>query len=134
MLNCVDHIIVCFCYRNEIESQIRQVDREIQQCHDQFGPGIEPPMSYGVCVVAMVVYQYDLCLFLGYPPKGSGHGSYMSPVDSAIASGATSGVTTKAPSVVAEDDLEKFVDEEFQPQSAGGFSYQGFTDQQPGSK
>ena len=72
--------------------------------------------------------------FIGYPPKGSGHGSYMSPVDSAIASGATSGVTTKAPSVVAEDDLEKFVDEEFQPQSAGGFSYQGFTDQQPGSK
>ena len=60
----------------------------------------------------------------------------MSPVDSAIASGATSGVTTKAASVVAENDLETFEDEEqFQPpQSAGGFGYQGFPEQQPGSK
>lgn len=49
-------IIVCCHYRNEIESQIRQVDREIQQCHDQFGPRIEPPMSYGVYIVAMVMY------------------------------------------------------------------------------
>jgi len=32
--------------RNEIESQIRQVDREIQQYHDQFGPGLDS-MSYG---------------------------------------------------------------------------------------
>ncbi len=71
-------------------------------------------------------------LFLGYPPKGSGHGSYMSPVDSAIASGTTSGVATKAPSVVADDDLEKFADEDqFQnPQSAGGFGYQGYPEQQ----
>ncbi len=78
----------------------------------------------------------QLLFTLGYPPKGSGHGSYMSPVDSAIASGATSGVTTKAASVVAENDLETFEDEEqFQPpQSAGGFGYQGFQDQQPGSK
>ena len=77
-----------------------------------------------------------LLFILGYPPKGSGHGSYMSPVDSAIASGATSGVTTKAASVVAENDLETFEDEEqFQPpQSAGGFGYQGFQEQQPGSK
>lgn len=69
--------------------------------------------------------------FSGYPPKGSGHGSYMSPVDSAIASGATSGVTTKAPSVVAEGDLEHFDDEDqFQPpQSAGGFGFQGFPEQ-----
>ena len=53
----------------------------------------------------------------------------MSPVDSAIASGATSGVTTKAPSTVADGDLENFGDEEFQnPQSAGGFGYQGFPD------
>ena len=60
----------------------------------------------------------------------------MSPVDSAIASGATSGVTTKAASVVAENDLETFEDEEQfqQPQSAGGFGYQGFQEQQPGSK
>ena len=59
----------------------------------------------------------------------------MSPVDSAIASGATSGVTTKAPSVVAEGDLEKFEDEDQfpPPQSAGGFGYQGF-EQQPGCK
>ena len=67
--------------------------------------------------------------------KSSGHGSYMSPVDSAIASGATSGVTTKAPSVVAEGDLETFGDDDFHnPQSAGGFGYQGFPEQQPGSE
>ena len=59
----------------------------------------------------------------------------MSPVDSAIASGATSGVTTKAHSAVADGDLETFADEEFpNPQSAGGFGYQGFPDQQPGSE
>lgn len=59
----------------------------------------------------------------------------MSPVDSAIASGATSGVTTKAPSVVADDDLEKFEEDQFSnPQSAGGFSYQGYPEQQPGSE
>ena len=58
----------------------------------------------------------------------------MSPVDSAIASGATSGVTTKAPSVVADGDLETFDDEDqFRPpQSAGGFSCQSFSDPQPG--
>ena len=57
----------------------------------------------------------------------------MSPQDSAIASGATSGVTTKAPSVVAEGDLERSDDEDqFQPpQSAGGFGYQGYPEQQP---
>ncbi len=56
----------------------------------------------------------------------------MSPADSAIASGATSGVTTKAPSVVAEGDLEKFEDEDqFQPPSStGGYGYQSFPDQQ----
>lgn len=55
----------------------------------------------------------------------------MSPVDSAIASGATSGMTTKAPSVVAEGDLEKFEDEEQfpPPPSAGGYGYQGYPDQ-----
>lgn len=79
----------------------------------------------------MIVFVFDPV----YPPKGSGHGSYMSPVDSAIASGATSGVTTKAPSVVAEDDLEKFEDEPYPtPQSAGGFGYQGYPEQQPGSE
>ena len=41
----------------------------------------------------------------------------MSPVDSAIGSGVTSGVTTNAPSAVAEGDLEDFKDEE--PGSAG---------------
>ena len=58
----------------------------------------------------------------------------MSPVDSAIASGATSGVTTKAPSVVAEGDLERFDDEDqFQaPQSAGGFGFQNYPE--PGGK
>lgn len=72
---------------------------------------------------------------LGYNPKSSGHGSYVSPIDSAIASGATSGVTsgvtTKAPSVVGDNDLEKFEDEE--PfQSTGGFGYQGFPEQPGG--
>ena len=51
----------------------------------------------------------------------------MSPVDSAIGSGVTSGVTTKAPSVVAADDLENFEDEEG---TAPGFPYPGFADQQ----
>lgn len=71
-------------------------------------------------------------VFLGYPSKGSSHGSYMSPVDSAIASGATSGVTTKAPSMVAEGDLEKFEDDDQfqQPPSAGGYGYQGYPDPQ----
>lgn len=111
------------------------MDREIQQCHDQFGPGMDSMTSYGgynyskdqlVCII--VLYN---CI--GYPPKGSGHGSYMSPVDSAIASGATSGVTTKAPSVVAEGDLERFDDEDqFQQQQSGGFGYQGYPEQQPG--
>ena len=56
----------------------------------------------------------------------------MSPVDSAIASGATSGVTTKAPSMVADGDLEKFEDEDQfqQPPSAGGYGYQGYPDHQ----
>lgn len=71
----------------------------------------------------------------GYPPKGSGHSSYMSPVDSAIASGATSGVTTKAPSVVAEGDLERFDDEDqFQAPQSAGFGYQGYPEQQPGGR
>lgn len=38
--------MMIYTIRNEIESQIRQVDREIQQCHDQFGAGIDT-MSYG---------------------------------------------------------------------------------------
>lgn len=128
--------LLCGVSRNEIESQIRQVDREIQQCHDQFGSVMDTTMSYGqfmnyACLAATLI----VCLFIGYPPKGSGHGSYMSPVDSAIASGATSGVTTKAPSVVAEDDLEKFEEDQFpNPQSTGGFNYQGYPEQQPGSK
>jgi len=54
----------------------------------------------------------------------------MSPVDSAIASGATSGVATKAASVVAEGDLEKFEDEEqYPPPSSAGYGYQGYPDQ-----
>ena len=51
----------------------------------------------------------------------------MSPVDSAIGSGVTSGVTTNAPSAVADGDLEDFKDEE--PGSAG-FPYQPFPEQQ----
>ena len=43
----------------------------------------------------------------------------MSPVDSAIGSGVASGVTTKAPSVVAEDDLEKFEDGDLTAPGAG---------------
>ena len=56
----------------------------------------------------------------------------MSPVDSAIASATTSGVTTEVPSVVAEGDLEKFEDEDQfqQPPSAGGYGFQGYPDQQ----
>ena len=61
----VGHI---FClYRNEIESQIQQVDREIQQCHDQFGPGIEPPMSYGVYIIAVICTCNSMCVFYRVP-------------------------------------------------------------------
>ena len=51
------------------------------------------------------------------PPKGGNPFGVMSPVDSAIGSGVTSGVTTNAHSAVAEGDLEDFKDEE--PGSAG---------------
>ena len=59
------------------------------------------------------------------PPKGGS--SYLSPVDSAIGSGVTSGVTTKAHSVVGGDDLEKFEDEEQLPPA---YPYQGYSEQQ----
>ena len=60
------------------------------------------------------------------PPKG-GSSSYLSPVDSAIGSGVTSGVTTKAHSVVGGDDLEKFEDEEQLPPA---YPYQSYSEQQ----
>lgn len=51
----------------------------------------------------------------------------MSPVDSAIGSG----VATKAPSVVGEDDLEKFEDGDLAsaPPGGGGY-YPGYPEQQ----
>lgn len=61
------------------------------------------------------------------PPKGGNPFGVMSPVDSAIGSGVTSGVTTNAPSAVAEGDLEDFKDEEPGP---GGFPYQAYPEQQ----
>lgn len=53
--------------------------------------------------------------------------TYMSPVDSAIGSG----VATKAPSVVGEDDLEKFEDGDLAsaPPGGGGY-YPGYPEQQ----
>ena len=53
------------------------------------------------------------------PPKGGNPYGVMSPGDSAIGSGVTSGVTTNAHSAVADGDLEDFKDEE--PGSAGAF-------------
>lgn len=90
--------------RHEIESQLRQNEREIQHYQQQLGPGMDqhPYPAYG-------------------PPKGNPFG-VMSPVDSAIGSGVTSGVTTNAPSAVADGDLEDFKDEE--PGSAGFPPYQ----------
>lgn len=61
------------------------------------------------------------------PSKGGS--SYLSPVDSAIGSGVTSGVTTKAHSVVGEGDLEKFEDEEQLPPA---YPYQGYSEQSRG--
>ena len=94
--------------RHEIEAQLRQLEREIQQYQQQLGPGMELPpyTAYG-------------------PPKGGS--SYLSPVDSAIGSGVTSGVTTKAHSVVGVDDLEEFEDEEQLPPA---YPYQGYSEQQ----
>jgi len=85
------------------------VEREIRQCQQQLGPALEAPP------------------YTGYgPPKGGS--SYLSPVDSAIGSGVTSGVTTKAPSAVADGDLEVFDDEE---QVTPGYpSYPGYSEQQ----
>ena len=51
--------------RNEIESQIRQVDREIQQCHDEFGPGMDS-MSYGEH--SMVFFNVIMFVYLRIPP------------------------------------------------------------------
>ena len=64
------------------------------------------------------------------PPKGGNPFGVMSPVDSAIGSGVTSGVTTNAPSAVAEGDLEDFKDEE--PGSAGFPTFQAYPEQQRG--
>lgn len=88
--------------RHEIESQLRQNEREIHHYQQQLGPGMEPHsyQAYG-------------------PPKGGNPYGVMSPGDSAIGSGVASGVTTNAHSAVADDDLEDFKDEE--PGSAGGF-------------
>ena len=74
-----------------------------------------------------LVFVFPLVGHTGYgPPKGGS--SYLSPVDSAIGSGVTSGVTTKAPSVVADGDLEVFDDEE---QVTPGYpSYPGYSEQQ----
>ena len=79
-----------------------------------------------VCITAvwLVTLLTPHTFVLAYgPPKGGNPFGVMSPVDSAIGSGVTSGVTTNAPSAVAEGDLEDFRDEQ-DSNSANGFPYQ----------
>ncbi|XP_064389346.1 junction plakoglobin-like isoform X2 [Halichondria panicea] len=84
----------------EIESQLRQVDREIDQCQQQLA--IMSGMDQG---------QYNAGYGIPKPPPTTYN--MQSPGDSAISSGGPSGVTTKAPSALADpDDLEKIEPEE----------------------
>ena len=54
---CDNSVCVVCVFRNEIESQIRQVDREIQQWHDQYGPTMTSmPYGKGIILFVYVVF------------------------------------------------------------------------------
>jgi hypothetical protein len=85
--------------RNELESQLRVVERDLHQLQQQMAAYAPPPQPI------MEHHQHQN----PYGPKSSN--PYMSPgdsgVQSGVASGAQSGVQTKAHSEVAPGDLEQ---------------------------
>ncbi|CAI8003909.1 Catenin beta-1, partial [Geodia barretti] len=100
-------------HRNELESQLRVVERDMHQLQQQMAAYAPQPM---------MDHHQQQHHYHGYGPKGGG--PYMSPGDSAIGSGVSSGlvsgvqsgVQTKAHSDVAPGDLEQLDSDEIPPQ------------------
>lgn len=105
--------------RNELESQLRVVDRDLHQLQQQMAAYAVPPQPIMDHHHQQHPYSYG-------PPKGGN--PYLSPADSAIGSGVPSGVAssvqsgvqTKAHSEVAPGDLEQFDGDDGAPQQPFG--------------
>lgn len=97
----------CYHYRFEIEASLRQVEAEIVQLHQQLGPYTAYHYQNAGRLIKSCAVSFITKLVSGQTQGISTQSSsFTSPIDSAIGSAMGSGFSTKAPSIVAEDDLD----------------------------